>query len=372
MTESFGVAVFGCGGVSGGHFAAYATNPRTELIAAVDVRPELAQAAAERWGARRWYSSVAEALADPEIQIADLCLPHDFHAPVAIQAARAGKHIFVEKPIANTLDEADAMIAACHENGVLLMVDQTKRYQNRHRTLKRLLDAGYVGDPIMVRAAYLQDITYAWQHMEPQRLATYWKHDGVISGIGIHVLDLLRWLVGEAVEVQAVASTSDLIDPARKTEDTGIVLLRFANGCVGEATSSYVLKDPRLGSSWDVMPIEIYGRDGAIQMDWNDTITVTSHKIGGEAGAGTFQVHAAPPVGAPRPPVEGMAGAIEHLVECLATGAQPLTHGEDARASLELVEAAYRSLREGRAIRLPLTAEAGATPELAGARGGER
>ena len=120
------------------------------------------------------------------------------------------------------------------------------------------------------------------------------------------------------------------------------------------------------------MPIEIYGRDGAIQMDWNDTITVTSRTIGGEAGPGTFQIQAAPPVGAPRPPVEGMAGAIEHLVECLATGAQPLTHGQDARASLELVEAAYRSLREARAIRLPLAPEAAASPAMAGAKGGLR
>lgn len=369
MAESYGVAVFGCGGVSNGHFAAYATNPRTHLIAAVDVRPELARAAAEKWGAQRWYSSVSAALADPAIQIADLCLPHDLHAPIAIQAAQAGKHVFVEKPIANTLEEADAMIAACHQNNVLLMVDQTKRYQNRHRTLKHLLDAGYVGEPIMVRAAYLQDITYAWQHMDPKRLATYWKHDGVISGIGIHVLDLLRWLIGEVSEVQAVASTSDLIDPARQTEDTGIVLLRFTGGCVGEATSSYVLKDPRLGSSWDVMPIEIYGRNGAIQMDWNDTITVTSHGLGGEVGAGTFQIHAVPAVGAPRPPAEGMAGAIEHLVECLATGTESLTHGADARASLELVEAAYRSIREGRAIRLPLATVGTEVPAAAGARG---
>jgi len=358
MPELFGAAVFGCGGVSSGHFSAYGANPRARLIAAVDVRPELAQAAAEKWGARRWYSSVAEALADPEIQIADLCLPHHHHAPVAIAAATAGKHVFVEKPIANTLEEADAMIAACRHHGVLLMVDQTKRYQNRYRTLKRLLDAGYIGEPILVRAAYLQDITYAWQHMEPARLATYWKHDGVIAGIGIHVLDMLRWLIGEATEVQAIATTSDLIDPARKTEDTGIVTLRFANGCIGEATVSYVLKDPRLASGWDVMPIEIFGRTGSIRMGWDDTITVTSGTIGGEAGAGVFQVHPTPPVGAPRPPIEGMAGAIDHLLDCLTDGTQPLTHGEDARASLELVEAAYRSIEEGRPVRLPLMSPA--------------
>jgi len=354
MAEPCGVAVFGCGGVSGGHFAAYATNPRARLAAAVDVRPELAQAAATKWGARRWYTSTAEALADPAVQIADLCLPHELHAPVAIQAARAGKHVFVEKPIANTLDEADAMITACRENNVLLMVDQTKRYQHRHRKLKELLDGGYVGDPILVRGAYLQDITYAWQHMDPARLKGYWKHDGVISGIGIHALDMLRWLIGEATEVQAIASTSDLIDPQRRTEDSGLVLLKFANGCIGEVAVSYVLKHPHLGAGWDVMPIEIYGRDGSIRMDEHDRITVTSDKIAGDIGPGVFDVQTRPAVGAPRSPAEGMAGAIEHLLDCVLTGTQPLTHGEDARASLELVEAAYRSISEGRAVRLPL------------------
>jgi UDP-N-acetylglucosamine 3-dehydrogenase len=255
MTERFGVAVIGCGGVSGGHLSTYATHPRARLVATVDVRPELAAAAANRWGAQRWYTAVEEGLADPQVQIVDLCLPHHLHAPVAIQAAQAGKHVFVEKPIANTLAEADAMIAACREHGVLLMVDQTKRYQNRHRKVKELLDAGYVGRPILVKAAYPQNITYAWQHMEPKRRATYWKHDGVISGIGIHSLDLLCWLVGEVTEVQAISSTTDLIDPQRATEDSGIVLLRFENGCIGEATVSYVLKDPRMAAGWYLMPL---------------------------------------------------------------------------------------------------------------------
>ena len=355
MDDPFGVAVFGCGGVSAGHFAAYAANPKARLIAAVDVRPELAEAAGRRWGAKRWYSSVEDALADPEVQIADLCLPHHLHAPVAIQAASAGKHVFVEKPIANTLDEADAMIAACRAHGVLLMVDQTKRYQNRHRKIKELLDAGHVGLPVLVRAAYLQDITYAWRHMDAERLKGYWKHDGVISGIGIHVLDLVRWLVGEVAEVQAVATTSDLIDVQRSTEDTGLMLLRFTNGCIGEVTVSYVLRQPHFAASWDVMPIEIYGRDGSIRMDEHDTITVTLNKTGSAADVGVFQVQTAPPVGAPRLPVEGMAGAIDHLLHCLETGAEPLTNGVDARGSLELVEAAYRSIGEGRAVQLPLS-----------------
>lgn len=356
MNEPIGVAVFGCGGVSAGHFSAYAASPRARLVAAVDTRAELAEAAATKWGAARWYDSAAAALADPAIQVVDLCLPHHLHAPVAIQAAKAGKHVFVEKPIANTLEEADAMIAAAREHGVTLMVDQTKRYQNRHRKIKELLDAGYVGAPILVKAAYPQDITYAWQHMEPKRRATYWKHDGVISGIGIHSLDLLRWLIGEVAEVQAVAATSDLIEPGRPTEDSGIVLLRFANGCIGESTVSYVLKDPKLAAGWDIMPLQLFGRRGSLRMDEEDNISVVSDLLASEAGPGALHLQTKPPVGAPRLPAEGMAGAIEHLLDCLSTGTQPLTNGEDARKSLEVVEAAYRSIQEHRAIRLPLVA----------------
>lgn len=359
MAEPFGVAVFGCGGVSAAHFSAYAANPKSRLVAAVDVRPELAAAAAKRWGVPRSYTSVEAALADPEVQIADLCLPHHLHAPIAIQAANAGKHVFVEKPIANTLAEADEMIAACRKNGVVLMVDQTKRYQNRHRKIKELLDAGLVGDPILVKAAYLQDITHAWEHMDPKRRATYWKHDGVISGIGIHSLDMLRWLVGEVAEVQAVASTSDLIEKGRATEDTGVVLLRFENGCVGECTVSYVLRDPRMAARWDIMPIQIYGRLGSIQMDMDDNIAVVSEKLEGAAGPAIQHVQLRPPVGAPPLPLESMAGAIDHLLSCLISGEQPLTHGEDARRSLEVVEAAYLSIKERRPVRLPLQAALG-------------
>src|SRR5689334_19906421 len=356
MAEPLGVALFGCGGVSGGHFSAYAANPKARLVAAVDVRPELAEAAARKWGAKRWYSSIEEALADPEIQVTDLCLPHHWHAPIGIQAAKAKKHVFVEKPLANTLAEGDAMIEACRQNGVLLMVDQTKRYQNRHRKVKELLDAGYVGDPILVKAAYLQDITYAWANMEPKRRQTYWKHDGVISGIGIHSLDMLRWLIGEATEVQAISSTSKLIEAERRTEDSGIVLLRFANGAIGEMTTSYVLRDPRMAAGWDLMPLEIYGTIGSLRMDLDDTITVVSQKIdaGPAAGPGMFTVYTRPPVGAARPPLEGMAAACDHLLDCVAEGKQPLTHGEDARKSLELVVAAYESIERGRAVRLPL------------------
>src|SRR5262249_23564858 len=151
-------------------------------------------------------------------------------------------------------------------------------------------------------------------------------------------LDLLRWLIGEATEIQALASTSALIDDKRATEDTGIVLVHFANGCIGEMTTSYVLRDPRFASSWDVMPLEIYGTRGSIRMDVGDQITVSSKNVdaGAAVGPGMFQLHTRPPVGAPRPLQDGMAAACAHMIDCVINGEEPLTNGEDARRSLEL------------------------------------
>jgi predicted dehydrogenase len=98
----------------------------------------------------------------------------------------------------------------------------------------------------------------------------------------------------------------------------------------------------------------MYGHNGSLQMDYDDRITVASDKLAQEAGPAFLQLYTRPPVGAPAPPAEGMAGAIDHLLDCVAQRKQPLTHGEDARKSLELVEAAYRSIQEHRAIGLPL------------------
>jgi predicted dehydrogenase len=272
------VCVVGCGGVSGSHLSAYQAHRLAELVACVDLRQPVAEAAARRYGARRWETDWEAAVGQEDVDLVDVCLPHDLHAPVAIAAARAGKHVFVEKPIANTLAEADAMIGAARAAGVRLMVDQTKRFEPRHRQIKALVEAGVLGPPVLAKSAYPQDITYAWEHMDAGRKRTYWKHDGVIGGIGIHTLDLLRWLLGEVESVAAVAGRSGLLGADRRTEDSGIVLLRFRNGAVAESTVSYVLRDPRMAASWGLMPLQLFGEDGSIQLDLEDHLRVYSHR----------------------------------------------------------------------------------------------
>ena len=374
------VCVVGCGGVSGSHLAAYQHHRLAALVSCVDIREHVASAAAQRYGAERWETSWAEAVTRDDVDLVDVCLPHDLHAPVAIGASRAGKHVFVEKPIANTLAEADAMIAAARDAGKALMVDQTKRFEPRHQKIKELVAAGVIGQPVLAKSAYPQDITYAWDHMDPGRKKTYWKHDGGIGGIGIHTLDLLRWLLGEVESIAACAARSRLLGEARHTEDSGIVLLRFASGAIGESTVSYVLRDPRMAASWGLMPLQLFGEDGSIQMDLEDHIRVFSYKgasalldapgTGVHAAAagematnvvpglpplyGTVEVQLRPPSGAPGLPPSGFAGAIDALLRAIVDGGPVPVPGEEGRRSLELVLAAYQSIETGRTVPLPL------------------
>ena len=377
------VCVVGCGGVSASHLAAYQEHRLARLVSCVDLRPEVAQRAAQRYSAERWETSWEQAVTRDDVDLVDVCMPHDLHAPVSIGAAQAGKHVFVEKPIANTLEEADAMIAAAKASGVQLMVDQTKRFEPRHQKIKELVEAGVIGKPLLAKSAYPQDITYSWEHMEPGRKRTYWKHDGVIGGIGIHTLDMLRWLLGEVESVAAISGTSRLLGEDRHTEDSGIVLLRFQNGAIAESTVSYVLRDPRMAASWGLMPLQLFGEDGSIQMDLEDRIRVFSYagarpliergsapiapgvpapsEDGGLPTApglpplyGTVELQLQPPSGAGAQPPRGFAGAIDALLRALTEGKPVPVSGEEGRRSLELVLAAYRSEGTGRRITLPL------------------
>ena len=125
---------------------------------AVDVQATRAAAARARWGADRDGTDYRGALADPEVDAVSLCLPHDLHAPVAIAAARAGKHVLVEKPLADSLAAADAAIAAAEEAGVVLMVAENVRFNPLFQRIRELLEAQAIGKPAtfqLTRECYL-------------------------------------------------------------------------------------------------------------------------------------------------------------------------------------------------------------------------
>jgi predicted dehydrogenase len=209
MSEPVRVAVIGCGLVAQrSHLPAYQASDEADLVAVSSGRSETARTAAEQFGARKVHATWQKAVADPEVEAVDICTPNALHAPIAIAAARAGKHVLVEKPMALSLDEADAMIAAAREAGVTLMVAHNLRFAPIYEQVKRIVAEGAIGMPLAARGVFM--------HAGPDEFwgATsdwFWQAEtaggGALIDMGIHMIDLLRWFIDRPV-VEVTSMTS--------------------------------------------------------------------------------------------------------------------------------------------------------------------
>ena len=265
-------------------------------------------------------------LADETIDAVYIALPHHLHEEATIAAAEAGKHILLEKPMANSLAEADRMLAAQKRAGVKLMIGFTHRFHSELQTAKRLIDAGELGQltlalDVMTTGGALP----AW----------FWRKSqaggGVLHVNGAHSFDRLRWLMGaEIVEVFAYAQTYD----ARKTvEDSAVVALRFANGAMGMTVHNWVT-DTGLPFKCD---LDIHGAEGAIRIDtWNSLEFSNAHH--------TWRQR--------RERDDMFEKEIGEFVTAIAEDREPCVTGEDGRSSLACVQAAYESARTGKPVRL--------------------
>lgn len=335
MAEPVRVALIGCGGIASAHLAGYQALPEFgRVVVTCDSDAENARRRAQEIGAEAVFD-YREALARDDVEAVDLCLPHDLHEPVACAAAAAGKHVLVEKPIARSLAEADRMIAACAEAGVHLMVAHCQRFSADRQTAKRLVDEGAIGRVYMMRTDHNQWVDYPAGHWinDPEKLG-----GGGIAGSGVHHLDILRWFCGAVTRVSAGMSRSALTP--RAAEDAGVVLLEHAGGAVSELTLCWsAQRFPWYESFW------IYGTEGVIH-------NVSGlHLFRGKPREGVFER-----VATDHDDAGGFREEIRHFLTCVRTGERPRMPGEEARAALELVMAAYQSAERGEKVSLPLGA----------------
>src|SRR5881296_2025466 len=148
-----GVAVVGCGNIANPHFRGWqrlveAGEARLEV--ACDADPERARAAAEQYGARSVGTDFEEVVRRPQVRAIDVCLPHHLHLPAILAAAQAGKHVLCEKPLVLDLAEAEQAIRACREAGVILMTANRDRFEPHARAVRRIIEAGLIGDVNLV------------------------------------------------------------------------------------------------------------------------------------------------------------------------------------------------------------------------------
>ncbi|MBR3692750.1 MAG: Gfo/Idh/MocA family oxidoreductase [Clostridia bacterium] len=228
--KAFRCAVIGCGNISRRHTEALTASARAELVAVCDIREDRAKAAGEKFGVP-FYTDYRELLAREDIDSVHICTPHYLHAPIAIAALSAGKHVFTEKPMATTPEDCEAMIAAADAAGKYLGVCFQNRYKFINAKLRELVLSGIYGKPVGGKGivTWYRDIPYYADSGWRGSFAT--EGGGVLINQSIHTLDLLLWTLGDPVDLRASCGIfSELLEGNIEVEDTATAHLRFEGG----------------------------------------------------------------------------------------------------------------------------------------------
>jgi predicted dehydrogenase len=269
-------------------------------------------------------------LADPDVDAIEICTPHHLHANIAIAAARAGKHILCQKPLAKTLAECDAMIAAAHAAGVVLYYGETNRTMPAAQAMKQAVDAGRIGQLTGVQATYAH-----WQG--GKYLSTAWRYDPQIAGGGqlldggIHYIDLMLHLGGP---IQSVTCFTTRFRPELGGEDTAVVNARFSGGQLGTLFSSQATGVWFPGASFVAFGtagvLTLGGPHGALSLHRADLPDQRAVLL--EAHDDSFAV------------------MIGRYLDTVLDGATNPSPGQVGRENLRVVLAAYESARLGREV----------------------
>lgn len=344
----YGFAIVGGGVIAPSHAQAIADLPNARLLAVVDTDADRATQRATELGAHA-YTSLTEALARPDVDIVCVCVPTGLHAQVGIEAAEAGKHLVVEKPLEVSLAAADRLIAACRASGVKLAVVSQMRFGPAIQRLKRALDSGELGKPFLGQAVvhwYRTDAYYAsagWRGT--------WELDGggALTNQGVHFVDQLAWLLGPVESVYGRRATATHDTPV---EDVALAMLTFESGAHG------IIQASTATFPGFMERIEIFCTGGSVIIEGGEIVVWESRTERGETtpygvrlATGTRAVPADVTT-AGGVMFGGLIVQIRDLLEAIEGNREPLINGEEARKPLEIIHAVYESARDGREVRV--------------------
>src|SRR4051794_26913252 len=341
-----GFGIVGTGVIAALHAAAIRTLPGARLAAVTDVVAGAAGAFAAARGCAA-EPDLDALLARPDVDVVCVCVPSGLHAEIGIRAARAGKHLAVEKPVDVTLAAADRLIEAARTAGVALTVISQHRFDPGLIELKRLIGEGALGRLVLGEASTKWYRTQEYYDSAGWR-GTWAMDGGSLMNQGVHYVDLLRWCMGPVTEITAICATQA---HQVEVEDTALAVVRFGSGAVGtimSTTAAYPGFPQRL---------EITGTGGTVIVEDG---RIARRALAGEAGdgqPGADQAGADGPGAAADPAAIEVASHAAQLADLLAAveeGREPAVGGQAGRDTLEIVCAVYESARTGRTVRLPV------------------
>jgi predicted dehydrogenase len=280
------VGVIGVGGIAATHFPGWQNSPHAELAAFADPAAQVLNRVADQHGISRRYENPQDLIADPSIDIVDVCTPSAYHAPLTIAALEAGKHVICEKPLAPTPDDVRRMIAARDKSGKKLMTAQHFRFQGSSQALKSEIDAGALGEVYHARAWMLR------RNALPVGPGFIYKKNsggGPCIDIGVHILDLTLWMMGHPKPVAVTGVTQDrlskspgafsrwgggmLIPHDMDVEEFAAAFVRFENGASLNLEVSWMLHHNVPNNGFEDMQMWLYGGKGGAHWPANELLS---------------------------------------------------------------------------------------------------
>jgi UDP-N-acetyl-2-amino-2-deoxyglucuronate dehydrogenase len=335
----YGFGIIGAGVIGAVHAEAVGMVPGARLAAVTDVVPESAKELASRYGCAA-EPDLAALLGRPDIDVVSICVPSGLHAVVGTQAAAAGKHLVIEKPIDVTLEAADRLISAARSAGVAMTVISQHRFDTGLDELRRLLDSGALGTLL------LGDASTKWYRTQGYYDSAEWRgtwamDGGSLMNQGVHYVDLLSWCMGPVAEVTAVCATQA---HQVEVEDTALAIVRFASGALGTIVSSTAVYP---GFS---QRLEITGTEGTVVVEDGRIVlrALRSEAPGAPGGSAESAADAAAEPAGLDP--ASHAAQIADLLGAIDQGRKPSVTAASARDTLAIVCAVYESAREGRTV----------------------
>jgi len=312
--------LIGCGGIAQSHLKALKSLPEFAVVAAADVDLSRAQQACADFDIPRAFASYEEML-QADLDAVSICLPHHLHREAAVAAAQAGKHVLCEKPMATTLADADAMIAAAEAAGTVLMIGQVLRFRPANQRAREIILGGGIGEVKQVirrRYGFSKDYPHAPWSADPAKAGGW-----ALYGFGSHEADAILFLTDS--EATTVYARGEINNPHWGDPDEISILFGLSRG--GFATELHTLNCP--WGAWDCI---ITGTEGALNIQSGELL------------------HNDERLELPLPPDGGMSDQIREFGAAITGGREPMASGRNVRRTMALLEAAKLSMQTGQIV----------------------
>ena len=341
---SIKVGIIGCGKIAQvRHIPEYAANPNAEVYGFYDINLARAEELAAKYGGKA-YASYEELLADPAIEAVSVCAANHAHAEISIAALKAGKHVLCEKPMAVTLEECEAMVAAARESGKYLMIGQNQRLAKAHAKAKELIAQGAIGKVLTFRTIFGHGGPETWS-IDPG--SNVWFFDktkaamGAMADLGIHKTDMIQYVLGsKIVKTQAMLTTLDKRDATGSligVDDNAICIYQMENGVIGTMTASWTYYAAEDNTT------VIYGTKGELRL--YDDPKYSVQQINADGTRIDYQIDQIQ-----TNDNQTASGVIDLFVNALVENREPEISGENVLHAMKAVFASIESSAKGCAV----------------------